>query len=187
MAPRLDREAWEQAGLEALEREGVEAVAAAPLAKELGVTRGSFYWHFESRDDLLRAVLARWERDHSDNVLEQLEQIGDPRARLGALFERANSKAPSIFVRLLDASAAEPLVAETLRRTQDRRIAFLAGSYGELGLTPAVARRRAVVAYAAYVGIAQLVRASPDLIEGRAGASLARELAAVLIPPEART
>ena len=43
---RLDREDWIAAGLGALERGGVEAVAVVPLARELGVTRGSFYWHF---------------------------------------------------------------------------------------------------------------------------------------------
>lgn len=186
MVVRLDRETWERAGLDALEGEGVAGVAAAPLAKSLGVTRGSFYWHFRSRDELLAAVLTRWERDHSEQVLVVLDGIADPRARLDALFARAISKAPSIFVRLLDAADGEPLVAETLRRTQDRRVAFLARAYRELGLTRTAARRRALVAYAAYVGLAQLVRARPEVVDGREGAGLARELGTVLIPASGR-
>ncbi len=88
-ARRLDRDDWVAAGLAALERGGVEAVAIVPLARELGVTRGSFYWHFASRDELLGAVLERWEHEHCDAVLDALARIADPRARLSAMLERA--------------------------------------------------------------------------------------------------
>jgi len=181
MSPeRLDRESWIVAGLDALEAGGVDAVAAASLAKALDVTRGSFYWHFSSRDELLEAVLERWERDHSDAVLARLEAIADPRARLKMLSEAASSKPPSLFLRLLEAAGREPAVAATLARSRERRTTFLAKAYREAGLTPAAARRRALVAYAAYVGLAQLLGTEPDLLSDRERAAFTRELHAAL-------
>ena len=180
-AAQLDRDAWITAGLEALERGGAAAVAVVPLARELGVTRGSFYWHFGSRDELLAAVLARWERDHSDAVLDALEQIADPRERLRALFDRSGSKPASYFVRLLDAAGTEPLVRATLDRSAERRLSVIARACRQTGMTPAQARRHALLCYAAYVGLAQLARDAQPA-PARERAAFARHLAATLIP-----
>lgn len=181
-APRLDRETWVRAGLQALEERGVDAVAAASLATSLGVTRGSFYWHFDSRAELLDAVLALWEQEHSDAVLERLEPIADPRERLRTLAAAATGKPPSIFVRLLEAAGREPAVAATLNRSRARRVAFLAAAYRECGLAPAAARRRALAAYAVYVGLAHLIDADPELLGARERQAFSKELQAVLVP-----
>ena len=59
---RLSREAWAAAGLRALTDGGVAAVAVEPLAASLGTTKGSFYWHFSDREELVREVRARLQR-----------------------------------------------------------------------------------------------------------------------------
>ncbi len=153
---RLTREDWIDAASAALERDGVAAVAVAPLAAGLSVTRGSFYWHFASRDELLDAALRRWEAVHSEAVLAEAEAVADPRERLGALLGRAVLKPPTIFAGLLDAAGSEPLVAAALARAQAARIAALERACRECGLDPEEARRRATLAYAAYVGLARL-------------------------------
>ncbi|RYY87103.1 MAG: TetR/AcrR family transcriptional regulator, partial [Comamonadaceae bacterium] len=56
-APALQRADWVRAGMRILARSGVDAVLIPPLATELGVTKGSFYWHFASRDELLLALV----------------------------------------------------------------------------------------------------------------------------------
>jgi AcrR family transcriptional regulator len=183
MSPeRLDREAWVRAGLDALERGGTPAVSAVALARALGVTRGSFYWHFDSRDELLRAVLETWEREHSDAVLDALGAVTDPRERLRLLLGAATSKPPSLFIRLLEAQGAEPAVAEVLGRSRERRVAFLAKAFRDCGIAPAAARRRALAVYAMYVGLAQLVSGEEELVAGRERRALARELAAMVVP-----
>ena len=183
MSPeRLDREDWLEAGLEALEQGGVEAVAVVPLARSLGVTRGSFYWHFDSRGELLDGVLERWERIHSDEVLDALQAIDDPRRRLAALFERSASKPPSIFVRLLDAADREPSVKAVLERSARRRIDVLAQACREAGMTPAEARRRATLCYAAYVGLARMTADGSLDVSPRERAALSRHLLATLVP-----
>ncbi|QJW85505.1 helix-turn-helix transcriptional regulator [Ramlibacter terrae] len=54
---KVQREDWVRAGMRILARSGVDAVLIPPLATELGVTKGSFYWHFGSRDELLLALV----------------------------------------------------------------------------------------------------------------------------------
>lgn len=54
-------ESWLEAGYEALIEGGIDAVRILPLANRLKLARTSFYWHFRSREDLLSALLSRWE------------------------------------------------------------------------------------------------------------------------------
>ncbi|NLB15124.1 MAG: TetR/AcrR family transcriptional regulator, partial [Gammaproteobacteria bacterium] len=87
-ASRLSANDWAQAALDLIAEEGVHAVAVEPLARRLGVTKGSFYWHFPSRDALLRAALERWEQVELDEVFARLEAVVDPRERMRELFLR---------------------------------------------------------------------------------------------------
>ncbi len=183
MSPEaLDRDAWITAATDALESGGVDAIAIVPLARELGVTRGSFYWHFGSRDELLAAVLERWEREHSDDVLAALEQVPEPRRRLTLMLERAISKPPSLFVRLLDGADREPLVAAVLQRSEERRLSLLTRTCRQAGMTPAQARHHALLCYSTYVGLARLLRDDPGRLPPRERAAFARHLAATLVP-----
>ena len=83
---RLSADDWAQAALDLIAEQGVAAVAVEPLARRLGVTKGSFSWHFPSRDALLVAALERWEKVEQETVFGQLEPIPDPRQRLRSLF-----------------------------------------------------------------------------------------------------
>jgi len=181
-ARRLEPEDWIAAGLDALERGGVEAIAIVPLARELGVTRGSFYWHFDSRDELLTGVLGRWEHEHSELTLQAVSAIADPRERLRAILERAVLKPPSYFARLLDAADREPLVAATLERSAKARLATLAAAYRGCGMRPADARRRALLAYAAYVGLARMPQSGSGSLSPRERRALAAEVVATFVP-----
>jgi AcrR family transcriptional regulator len=155
MTTSLDRERWEQAALDALERGGLAAVAVEPLARELGVTKGSFYWHFANRRELIDGALRRWLEVHVDGE--------DPRERLRGLFGRAGAKPPSIFIRLLDATD-EPAVRAAVARAAEARVEFMATAFRELGLTRARARRQALLVYSVYVGMAHLGRDAPEVL-----------------------
>src|SRR3546814_1971029 len=89
---RLSAEDWAQAALDLIAENGVAAVAVEPLARRLGVTKGSFYWHFPSRDALLQAALERWESVEQEAVFGPLETIPDPRERLRNLFQQGRSE-----------------------------------------------------------------------------------------------
>jgi AcrR family transcriptional regulator len=121
------------------------------------VTRGSFYWHFPTREALLKAALERWESQDVANVFAQVEPIADPRARLCELFRRTGREAKShvIYSALLRA-LDHPLVHPVMERVSRRRMDFLTLAYRQVGMNRAQAGHRARLAYAAYVGFLQL-------------------------------
>jgi len=53
------------------------------------MTKGSFYWHFKNREDLLNAMLQEWETRETDDIIKQVEEIGDASAKLFNLFQLA--------------------------------------------------------------------------------------------------
>jgi AcrR family transcriptional regulator len=177
----VGRDQWVDAGLAALGDKGLGAVAVETLARQLGVTKGSFYWHFPSRDELVAAVLARWEQRGTDDVIAGLLAIADPRRRLMALF-RAVSRAPAAG-RVLEALEASdhPAVAPVLARVTARRLEFIAACYRQLGWPRARAQHRALLAYAAYVGLLQLGRTAPRALPARSD-EYVRHLVATLVP-----
>ncbi|WP_255357143.1 TetR/AcrR family transcriptional regulator [Sciscionella sediminilitoris] len=61
------------------------AVAAEPLARTLGVTKGSFYAHYRNRDELIAAALTEWARGHGEAGLAEFAAITDPAQRLREL------------------------------------------------------------------------------------------------------
>ena len=63
---RLSREDWIEAALQALADGGPREVAVERLAARLGATKGSFYWHFADREELISEALATWEREATD-------------------------------------------------------------------------------------------------------------------------
>jgi AcrR family transcriptional regulator len=56
----LQPDDWIRAGFARLAGEGIEAVRIELLARDLGVSKGSFYWHFQDREELLAKMFARW-------------------------------------------------------------------------------------------------------------------------------
>lgn len=165
---RLSVEEWRDAALRALAEGGVSAVAIEPLAKALGVTKGSGYWHFENRDALLRATLEEWELRSTQKVITRLLPIEDPRERLIALFRHAfvHSLDSRVYVALAGADH-DPIVASALRRVSQTRLGFLTECYRGMKLSEAHARNRALVAYASYLGVIMLRRHASDFVSAR--------------------
>ena len=154
---RLSADDWAQAALDLIAEQGVAAVAVEPLARRLGVTKGSFYWHFPSRDALLQAALERWETVEQEEVFGQLGSVADPAARLRALFQLVahEYKSHVIYSGLLNA-LDHPIVQPVIGRVSQRRLDFLTASFRQAGLNRVDAQHRARLAYAAYVGFLQL-------------------------------
>ncbi len=183
---RLSAEDWAQAALELIAEHGVAAVAVEPLARRLGVTKGSFYWHFPSRDALLQAALERWESFEQEAVFGTLEAIPDPRERLRDLFQLVAHEAKShvIYSALLKA-LDHPAVQPVMERVSQRRLDYLTASFRQAGLGRSDARHRARLAYAAYVGFLQLSlqKSRPPREEFEAYVD---HMMSTLIPPPSR-
>ena len=169
---RLSRDDWITAALAAIADGGLAAVAVEPLAARLGATKGSFYWHFENRDALVDAAIRRWEKETTTDVAEEIGADRDGpasqfRRLVVGVIERAEQD--QIGPALL-ASAAHPSVAPALQRVTAARLDVIATVLRRLGFPPAEARRRALLAYSAYLGHAQLARSTPGVLPAtRAG------------------
>ncbi|KIC15973.1 TetR/AcrR family transcriptional regulator [Leisingera sp. ANG-Vp] len=74
---RLREEDWLAAAYDVLTASGVEAVKVMPLAKRLGVSRTSFYWHFKDREELLEAMVRRWEDKNTGNLVARTEAYAE--------------------------------------------------------------------------------------------------------------
>ena len=150
---RLSRDDWVRAALLALADGGTAAVAVEPLAARLGATKGSFYWHFRDRRELIEAALETWERTATDDIIAELETVADPfeRLRRGLVIAMELEEDEYPDVRLLP-SARDPVVAPVAARVQTKRLAFLARCFRELGFAPAEARQRARLANSVYIG-----------------------------------
>jgi AcrR family transcriptional regulator len=153
MAARLAREDWVAAALRLLAGSGVEAVRVEPLAKRLGVTKGSFYWHFSDRPALLAAVLAEWERRATLAIIAEVEASGGTAGeRLLALLRLATGADGRIDRRVRAWAMNEAAAAAVLRRVDRRRVGYLRRLFAELGFPKSQAAARAQLAYHALVG-----------------------------------
>ena len=154
---RLSADDWAQAALDLIAEQGVSAVAVEPLARRLGVTKGSFYWHFPSRDALLQAALERWEVVEQESVFGNLEKVPDPRERLRALFQLVGHEVkPHIIYSELLKALDHPSVQPVIDRVSQRRLEYLVASFRQAGMQRTDAVHRARLTYAAYVGFLQL-------------------------------
>jgi AcrR family transcriptional regulator len=167
MAPRktLTRDDWTTAGLAALVEGGPDAVAIEPVAARLGTTKGSGYWHFTDRADLLRAVLGAWVEQHTVAVQDRVEAAGgSPRERLRHLLGIVSTAAEQSPADLLLVASADPDVKAAVVEATQLRVAYVEHLIREDGVPGPEARSRAVLAYAAYLGHASLTSAVPGLV-----------------------
>ncbi len=164
---RLTRDDWITAALGAIADGGLAAVAVEPLAARLGATKGSFYWHFENRDALLEAAISRWEKETTTDVAADITAAARDapasqfRRLVVSVIERAEQDrvGPALL-----ASAAHPTVAPVLERVTAARLKLIATVLRRLGFPPAEARRRALLAYSAYLGHGQLAHSTPGVL-----------------------
>ena len=171
----LSAQDWAQAALDVMVARGLDGVAVEPLARELGVTKGSFYWHFANRDALLDAALQLWERQETDDVLAQIADVTEPYERIVALFKRANAsyRAGRLYLALA-AAGNHPQVRAVVERVSQRRMDYLLQCYLALGMNEHEAGHWSRFAYATFAGNLQIRRDTPEAMPS--GAAFSEDL-----------
>jgi len=153
---RRSKEDWVHAALEALRDEGVEGVRVEPLAVRLGVTKGSFYWHFETREQLLTAALDAWVARGTEAIIEHVEGMhAGPEAKLRELWQRTvhdSARALSIELAIRDLAQRDASVRERVRQVDERRMSYMCELFRELGLTQERAVARSLMLYSLLIG-----------------------------------
>jgi AcrR family transcriptional regulator len=181
----LTKTDWTDAALEALARDGLGGVAVEPLARALGTTKGSFYWHFADRAALIAATLDRWEHRATTEMIARIHAISDPRERLTELANSAYVGAArgNAYAAVLAASA-DPPIRDALNRVTRTQLAFLRELYIDLGVAADEAQHHAQLAFALYLGIGDLRLADPDNTQpGPALDAYLRLAVNAIIPP----
>ena len=149
---RLGPAEWLDAGLKALAKSGVSALKADTLAKSLGVSRGSFYWHFADVPAFHAAVLHRWREVALENIIAEVDVATVD--RLEALLRRAFAR-PSRIERAIRAWAtADEQARVAVEAVDGERTGYLRKLLIEAGLSPGVAETRARLLNWSYLGFA---------------------------------
>jgi AcrR family transcriptional regulator len=149
------RERWIDEGLRALGAGGPDAVRVESLAKQLGVTKGGFYWHFDDRRALLDAMLDAWEKEGVDDVILQVEADGgDGRTRLRDLFGLARSMPERLPIELAmrDWARRDRAVKSRLACVDDRRMDYMRGLFGDFCADANDVEVRCFLAFNVWVG-----------------------------------
>ncbi len=155
MAPptRTPRSEWIRQGLRALAVGGPDAVRIEPLAKELGVSRGGFYWHFKDRSALLAAMLDMWEQATTEQVAERLDREGsDTTTRLRQLFTLTSPGVVKTDLAIRNWARRDHAVAERLRRIDNQRMGHLRALFAGLSIDPAEVEARCLLIFSLLIG-----------------------------------
>jgi AcrR family transcriptional regulator len=179
-----DRDTWLAEALEMLRERGVEHVKVEPLAQRLGVTKGSFYWHFKDRADLLRSLPEFWERRQTDPVLAQAENTaGGPIEKMRAVLDFLAREDPDRYDNAMRAWAQfDDEVARAVAGIDERRMATVRALFEEAGLSPEDAAFRARLWYFYDVGEHVTGDTPADVEERRARAARRLELLTADLP-----
>jgi len=182
----LTAEDWANAALEAIAQGGLDAVAVEPLARKLKVTKGSFYWHFTNRGELIRAALALWEKSETVDILARIEPGLEPYERIVNVFKQANAsyRAGRLYLAIA-AGEDHPVISEYVRRVSESRMNYLRDCYRDLGFSENRAQHWARFAYATFMGNLQIRRDTPDAMpQGDEFNEYLRLMITTLIPRE---
>lgn len=156
---------WAEAALDGIAEAGIDAVAVEPLARRLGVTKGSFYWHFTHRDALLQAALDLWERHETADTIARAEQSADPRERMLTLFRQlANTDQRSERVLLALSGSEHPSARACVARVTECWRSYVEDGYRAMGLLDSEALYWATLAYSTYIGTVRMRRDNPDAL-----------------------
>jgi AcrR family transcriptional regulator len=135
-AKLLSREEWLSRSLEVLAEKGGQ-FRIEELARSLGVSKGSFYWHFESRADFVVSVTEYWADYFTTRVVREVGKVdGDARARLRALMEIVTREKLSKYdLAFLSWAAHSPEVARVVKRVFRQRLHYVGSLFSEMGFT----------------------------------------------------
>lgn len=150
---RLSKIQWIDHGLESLATSGFTALKADKLAKSLGVSRGSFYWHFKNLADFHSAVLDRWQEI---SVTLPISDVESSKPNAGARIEALIQLAAGDSLHLERAVRAWADSSESVRtavgQVDQQRAAYLKQTLLDFGLSEEKAAARAHLIYYAFLG-----------------------------------
>jgi AcrR family transcriptional regulator len=132
---RVSKAQWLLKSLEELELGGVEAIKIDRLAKQLGISRSGFYWHFKNRQDLLEHLLDYWVRQYTGVLTDNPDILKlDPKKRLRTTMEMIRDKKLTRFdLSMTSWARLDSKVHKVVGKVVKMRLDYLRGIFAELG------------------------------------------------------
>jgi AcrR family transcriptional regulator len=150
---RHSRQSWIEAGLASLVSQGPASLAAEPLARALGTTKGSFYWHFKDVPEFQSAVVKHWQTRAFADVLQALEETGNAEKRLRRFGEDILSNAEDPAMRAW--GRADNTVAKAVAQVDAERLKYVANLLRHIGIANEDFARSCLAALIGLPGIAE--------------------------------
>jgi AcrR family transcriptional regulator len=149
----LQPDDWIRAAFARLTAQGIETVRVELLARDLGASKGSFYWHFNDREDLLAQMLVRWESDETEWLDASPDADSRAAVRWARFVERsADYERARLEAALRDWARRDARIASRITAIEKKRGAHIASVLRDVGFTPAAADSWAEVALLVYLG-----------------------------------
>ena len=154
MTDQLSANDWLDQGLKTLAKSGFTALKAEPLAKAMGVSRGSFYWHFADIGAFHSAVLARWREVAAEQIIANVEAAAAHEKPLAVLLRRVFSERLMLENAVRSWASVDPKARAAVQAIDRRRLGYVENLLTQSGLPAEVARARAQILYWAFLGFA---------------------------------
>jgi len=150
---QLTPEDWVRAAAELLVHRSIDAVRVDVIAKIMNVTRGSFYWHFKDREDLLHRVLLGWQNEQTEQIIARYRKQGiQAETLIRELVElpfhgRAAVKGASVELAIRAWARRDDMARQVVDAVDAKRLAYLKECFVELGFAATDAKSRAFLLY----------------------------------------
>ncbi|MEH2586264.1 TetR/AcrR family transcriptional regulator [Bradyrhizobium sp. AZCC 1721] len=154
MSNQLAAKDWLDQGLKTLATRGFTALKAEPLAKAMGVSRGSFYWHFADIGAFHAAILARWHEVAAEQIIANVEAASKDENPLALLLRRVFGERLMLERAVRTWASVDPAARAAVQAIDRRRLGYVEGLLAQSGLSTDVARARAQILYWAFLGFA---------------------------------
>lgn len=163
-AASVSRQDWIDFAMAVLGEHGPDAVRIERLCTGLGVTKGSFYWHFKSRAALRDAMLKHWQYKETQAIIDEVETPPNaPLTKLELLFNTANAGVVDFRAEMAVRQWAlqDEQVARVVEAVDRRRLDFLYRQFAALGFSRGETRMRARLLYSLMLGEAMIHEPEP--------------------------
>lgn len=155
---------WLDQGLKTLTESGFTALKAEPLAQAMGVSRGSFYWHFADVGAFHAALLKRWREVTTEQIIASLERSPEGEIPMNVLLRRAfGGSRLSVEVAVRTWATVDPSARAAVQAIDKRRLSYMESQFVAQGYSLAVAQARSQILYWTFLGFTLSDRPLPKL------------------------
>ena len=165
MSDQLSAQDWLDQGLKTLAKSGFTALKAEPLAKAMGVSRGSFYWHFADISAFHAAILKHWREIAAEQIIADVEAASGDENPLAVLLRRVFGERLTLESAVRTWASVDPAARAAVQAIDRRRLGYVESLLTQSGLS---GRRRPRPRANSLLGVSRLCAVGPAAAESAA-------------------